>query len=628
MSTRFRISFFGEPLSRPDRTGLLTNFLFGILTLLMAQDGFSQEKPELPLPYSAADLTQLYSDCASARKDTVNRICLDFMNKYRIRKNKAAFTQFCEALKKKCTDENDRTLKRRIRIIELHGQLRLNQSPPATGKAEFEKLFEEYTNAGDHSAALESLFELGQFLHRCKDNIAAIEVLFFAEKFAAKFRLTADISYQGILHTIGYILWELDKPGQSILYFKKSLSTGNGILQDSLVALNGLGINYQKIDSLKQSLFYFNAASRLAVAHHNDIFNAVVLGSAAVTLSKLGQDDTAYVYCLQYKKMSLQDSLWQNAADAFHQLVLIEIKRNNYPHARILLDSFQHIMPRIAASDYISHKKMNEASWQYFENLKIFDKALISYKNFVHYDSLFLEYGNKNKISELELDAAVRMYEQEMATREKKKKFREFLNALIIIALFITVVVLVIFGYKKIRKYESHKRETANINEQQAKEISELKEKLLAQLATIKNDNQHYQAHLASQQASGETMAAEHPFTETESLTMPMPVINESSPAEDIRLLKEFNLTQKQQWKEFRLLYEKIYPDFEKRIMEKSGPVSSAELRLMMLHKLGLSNKEIAQTLLISPDSVKKAKYRLYKKIGINSAEELNQFLE
>ena len=96
---------------------------------------------------------------------------------------------------------------------------------------------------------------------------------------------------------------------------------------------------------------------------------------------------------------------------------------------------------------------------------------------------------------------------------------------------------------------------------------------------------------------------------------------------EGILSLKEFNLTQKEQWNEFKNSFISIYPAFEKSIVDRIGPVSGAELRLMMLHKLGLSNKEIAQTLLISPDSVKKAKYRLYKKIGINSAEELDAFL-
>jgi DNA-binding CsgD family transcriptional regulator len=47
-----------------------------------------------------------------------------------------------------------------------------------------------------------------------------------------------------------------------------------------------------------------------------------------------------------------------------------------------------------------------------------------------------------------------------------------------------------------------------------------------------------------------------------------------------------------------------------------------------MLHKLGLNNNEIAKTLLISPDSVRTGKYRLYKKFGVSSAEELDKVLQ
>ena len=42
-----------------------------------------------------------------------------------------------------------------------------------------------------------------------------------------------------------------------------------------------------------------------------------------------------------------------------------------------------------------------------------------------------------------------------------------------------------------------------------------------------------------------------------------------------------------------------------------------------MLHKLGLNNKEIAQALFISLDGVKKANYRLYKKMNLKSSQEL-----
>jgi AraC family transcriptional regulator, chitin signaling transcriptional activator len=109
----------------------------------------------------------------------------------------------------------------------------------------------------------------------------------------------------------------------------------------------------------------------------------------------------------------------------------------------------------------------------------------------------------------------------------------------------------------------------------------------------------------------------------------PAPVQDDESGdvASGAELLNEYNLTQKEQWQSFKQSFTNTYPDFEKNIIAKIGSVSGAELRRMMLHKLGLSNKEIAQTLLISDAGVKKGKYRLYKRIGISSSKELSEFL-
>jgi DNA-binding CsgD family transcriptional regulator len=191
---------------------------------------------------------------------------------------------------------------------------------------------------------------------------------------------------------------------------------------------------------------------------------------------------------------------------------------------------------------------------------------------------------------------------------------------------------LIRYWYKRIKKTEQAKKETDKINLEQAGEIESLKQQLLQQLAVIRSDNINYQALVALQQdADGNTGTAEE-FAPDDSIEIPGPVLPDeqngmNQKPDDIQFLKEYNLTQKEHWAAFKESFRKIYPEFENSIIAKMGAVSGAELRLMMLTKLGLSNKEIAQTLLISPDSVKKGKYRLYKKIGINSAAELNELL-
>jgi DNA-binding CsgD family transcriptional regulator len=596
----------------PGRAIKAKGFLFAFL-LISCVATFAQTDTAAAT-YNIKVADAFYLDCKNALPDNVHRICLDFLRKYKLRKTPRVF-EFCGYFKTKSLEEGNKALNKRMRLIELTERLRYQKTSPEEAEKSFESLYNEFANAGDYSAALECLFELAQF-H--KSNINALKVLFFAEKLARQHNLQNDISFQAVLHKIGYLLWDLDKPVPSIDYFKKSLATGRGLPIDSLIALNGIGINYQRLDSLQRSMDYFEQASRYSMAVKNDVFNKVVLGSAAVTLYKLGQPGKAYDYAMQCKDMSFKELLWNNATGALHLLIQIELNRNNLAHCKILLDSLNMIRPGLKADDFTSLKRQHEANYLYFEKLQNYRQALVSYKAFVHYDSLFQDYANKNKIAALAVDAEVRLYEQEMARKEKARRLKHLAQVAATAALAAGVLLLMGYLYKKVRKTEKEKRAMASINTDQAEEIGRLKVKLLAQLEMIKASNQQYQALLAANGSGNIEATEEIAFADAD------------APADkdgDVAYLKAFNLTQKDQWKTFKESFIEMYPDFEKNIIRKTGAVSAAELRLMMLHKLGLGNKEIAQTLLISVDGVKKGKYRLYKKLGITSAEELSELL-
>lgn len=577
---------------------------------------------------SLGNLDSFYSVCRQSRPDNVHRLCIIYMRKYAIRKDSVRFAQFGTYLMDRAKKDNEDALYRRLSLIALVQRMANNPPPAEELDKAFESLYNKYSDKEDYPAALECLFELSQLHHHEKRKIQAIKVLFFAEKMAHKHRLQKDICYEAILHKIGYILWELDRPRSSNDYFERALATGNGTLMDSLVTLNGLGINYQKLDSLERSMHYFNIASDVALAASNHIFQKVVLGSAAVTLFKMGNYDRAFDYALREKELSNLEALWENAAGDFYLMIQIELKRNNLSQAKALVDSFNILVTtHIRPDDFASRKREKEAAYMYYEKLQDHKNALLSYKQLAHYDSLFQDQGNKNKISEMELNAEVRLYEEEMAHKERARKMRMMLESIIIIAALILIAAVIWLLYKKIKRTEKDKIETEKINVQQAAEIETLKLQLLEQLTTIRNQNIHFQAMVASRESNieqidiNETSEAS-PSPDTSDDEVPI-----AKTAEDVELLKAFNLSQKVQWKDFKISFHKVYPDFETGIVNRIGVVSGAELRLMMLHKLGLSNKEIAQTLSISPDSVKKAKYRLYKKIGINSSEELNAFL-
>jgi tetratricopeptide (TPR) repeat protein len=80
-------------------------------------------------------------------------------------------------------------------------------------------------------------------------------------------------------------------------------------------------------------------------------------------------------------------------------------------------------------------------------------------------------------------------------------------------------------------------------------------------------------------------------------------------------------------WEQFRAYFEDVHKDFNAKVMRNYPDLSNNDLRLMSLLKMNLSSKEIANILNISVEGVKKARYRLRKKLNLNTEESLQQLV-
>lgn len=80
------------------------------------------------------------------------------------------------------------------------------------------------------------------------------------------------------------------------------------------------------------------------------------------------------------------------------------------------------------------------------------------------------------------------------------------------------------------------------------------------------------------------------------------------------------NLNLDDDWQKFKLHFEQLHPHFFENLRAKHPSLTNNEVRLCAYFHLNFSTKEIASLLNIEPDSVRKAKSRLYKKLGITEA--------
>ena len=80
-------------------------------------------------------------------------------------------------------------------------------------------------------------------------------------------------------------------------------------------------------------------------------------------------------------------------------------------------------------------------------------------------------------------------------------------------------------------------------------------------------------------------------------------------------------------WADFRRHFESVHPTLITKIGEDFPGLTSNDFRLIALIRLNLSTKETSAVLGISPDSVKTARYRLRKKMNLDTQDNLFDFL-
>lgn len=94
-------------------------------------------------------------------------------------------------------------------------------------------------------------------------------------------------------------------------------------------------------------------------------------------------------------------------------------------------------------------------------------------------------------------------------------------------------------------------------------------------------------------------------------------------------LIRTINFDQQddRNWENFIQYFEQVHKDFSANIKQKYPEITSNELRLLALLKMNLSSKEIASILNISSEGIKKARYRLRKKLGIATEDSLQDLV-
>ena len=87
------------------------------------------------------------------------------------------------------------------------------------------------------------------------------------------------------------------------------------------------------------------------------------------------------------------------------------------------------------------------------------------------------------------------------------------------------------------------------------------------------------------------------------------------------------NISQNKQWELFKLSFVEIHPEFFSKLKKKHPSLTNSELKFCAYLRIHLSSSQILETLNISKEGIRKARYRIRKKTGLGQKDILEDYI-
>lgn len=359
------------------------------------------------------------------------------------------------------------------------------------------------------------------------------------------------------------------------------------------------------------SKLYFEKALVLARKYRNKEWIGIISGNLGYYYFKQNDYVSARNLVEKDLEISLGTSQLYSALLAQCMLAEIDLIENKMEAVRIGIGKAEELLaksPSLEGNYYFQKLKT-----KYLERKLDFEGALRSFQKQLAFKDTITEKLNLENFSNIEFQLSFEKKQAEISSlREKKKR-----NELIIIILFVfivTVTVSFVLIFQQYKKRKKREREILNLEKVRIEqELQSTDKQMRKVIQDLINKNQLVEnLHEEIEQIK---------LNDTDSkLQIETAKLSEK--------LQSFVLLTEENWLDFKKLFEKLNPGFFEYFADNYPDLTNAEVRLAALIKLNLSNLEMAHTLGISPNSVRKTNLRLRKRLNIEEQADLMKLIK
>ncbi|WP_435625148.1 tetratricopeptide repeat protein [Flagellimonas sp.] len=409
------------------------------------------------------------------------------------------------------------------------------------------------------------------------------------------------------LNSLGDVETELNNYQQALEYFEEAyqIYEKQGDIYFQIIALNNIGNSHYNMKDYQKAIDIFKKGIEISKKNKFKINEArfwVNLGNCHEKMNNI----PLAINC-QKKSIEMHKELnhLNDKLNAYVNIGNLYRKDGDYKKStnflnKVISDAEPNGLIKVAALAYDFRSKLHNDQGQ-------FDLALNDYKMLVKLKDSMFNKTKSQQIEELRTIYDTEKKEQQIALQEKEITVLEQQAEISTLQKILLGggLVLSLIGFYGIRqKLKRNKLE---------------KEKVDAELAFKKKELTTHALHLAKKNEVLEGLKQQAQELKE----------NETSKKGYQQLIRtiNFDLQDDNNWENFSRYFEEVHKDFNRNVKTKYPQVTSNELRLMALLKMNLSSKEIANILNISQEGIKKARYRLRKKLDIATEDSLQDLV-
>jgi tetratricopeptide (TPR) repeat protein len=529
------------------------------------------------------------------------------------------------------------------RLLSLNGEHPLGLQYLLEAKQAFEWLQEPEKTA----ATLQNLGALYKSQH---DYSTALEYYYQALELKEQ---AGDTDLSNTLINIGIINEELGQVEKGITFYKRALAASQQANNTSEIAITAVQISnaYASVEKTDEAVAMMNRALDASRHLPGEHATATIL----LELSKLYKNDDSFQEAMAANKEAL--SLAGRMSDgglqalAMRNIAMIYSDQNNLPDANKYLLKAIPLFEKsgrqedaLWARNQVAHnfliqgkpaqaidmgmmslknaqkaggfegkRSTLEMLVEAYRQMNKLDKALETQEKMIAIkDSIFNE-TNSREIAQMQVRYDTRKKEQEIALLEKEKEQQALLrNAFLAGLILIGVIGVLVYNRQRLKiKKNRTELENKRLKEQQLEQDLEFRNK---QLTT-------HTLHLVQKnEAMKELKEKIGTIRQQDNRDV-------NKRLQKLQNLVDYSFNLDEDWEEFQIYFEEVHSGFFDALKERYPDLTPNELRLSALAKLNLSIKETATIMGITPNSVKTARYRLRKKLEMETEENLTEFL-